>query len=397
MSTLPEGWSKVALGDVMQNTSRRFDFSDKDHVVFVNTGDVLEGNFLHANYISAEGLPGQAKKAIEKGDILYSEIRPKNKRYALVDFQPKDYVVSTKFMVLKRNDNVDLNFLYLLLTSHNMLRVFNANAEARSGTFPQITFDSISDIEIGLPPLDEQKSIANILSSFDDKIELLREQNKTLETLAQTLFKEWFVKFNFPGATGEMIDSELGEIPKGWRAGVLGEEFEITMGQSPKGDTYNEVSDGMVFYQGRAEFQERFPKRRLYTTDPKRIAKKFNVLMSVRAPVGDINVASEECCIGRGLSAIYSNHKSYALYKMKFLKTRLDTFESEGTVFGSINKTSLGNLEVVIPIKEIIENYEFLADSFDKKIFNNTMQIQILEKTRDTLLPKLMSGNIRIN
>jgi type I restriction enzyme S subunit len=234
-----------------------------------------------------------------------------------------------------------------------------------------------------------------MLSSFDEKIELLREQNKTLETLAQTIFKEWFVNFNYPDATGEMVDSELGEIPKGWRVGKLGDEFDIVMGQSPKGSSYNESGDGMVFYQGRAEFQSRFPQRRLYTTEPKRLAEKYDVLMSVRAPVGDINVASEKCCIGRGLAAIHSEKKAYALYKMMSLSSHFDLFESEGTVFGSINKKSLECIEVVIPSTEVINTFETVAWEVDKKVFNNTSQIQELSKLRDTLLPKLMSGQLR--
>src|SRR5690606_5152419 len=138
------------------------------------------------------------------------------------------------------------------------------------------------------------------------------------------LFKEWFVDFNFLNGKGKpykksggkMMESELGEIPEGWRVGSLDEEFEITMGQSPPGESYNEKEEGMIFFQGRTDFQERFPKTRLYTTDPKRIAEKFDVLVSVRAPVGDINVAFERCCIGRGLAAVAGKYKSYALYKV---------------------------------------------------------------------------------
>ena len=98
------------LREICENISRRFNFKEKEDVVFVNTGDVSNGKFLHHNRVSKEGLPGQAKKAVEYGDILYSEIRPANKRFALVDFDSKDYVVSTKFMVLKKNDRVDLDF-----------------------------------------------------------------------------------------------------------------------------------------------------------------------------------------------------------------------------------------------------------------------------------------------
>lgn len=253
--------------------------------------------------------------------------------------------------------------------------------------------------------IEEQKEIAKVLSSLDDKIELLREQNKTLEATAQTIFKEWFVNFNFPDengkpykdAGGKMIDSELGEIPEGWKVGKLGDEFEIIMGQSPSGESYNEKGNGMIFFQGRAEFQERFPKIRLYTTEPKRFAEKFDVLVSVRAPVGDINVAFDKCCIGRGVGAVRSGQKSYSLYKIMSLKEDFDKFEAEGTVFGSINKDGFLNIKVVISPREIVKNFEEVASSIDQKIFNNYSQIKTLSHLRDTLMPKLMSGNVMIN
>ena len=234
-------WKETTLGEIAKNVSRRFDFSNKGKVVFVNTGDVQEGKFLHKKHLNSEGLPGQAKKALKKGDILLSEIRPANKRYALVDFEADDYVVSTKFMVISGNELVDPKFLYLFLTSKYTLQEFQVIAESRSGTFPQITFDSVANFPILLPSIKEQKEIAAVLSSLDDKIELLREQNKTLEATAQTIFKEWFVNFNFPdenekpykNAGGKMIGSELGEIPEGWRVGKLGEIAFLKSGCSP--------------------------------------------------------------------------------------------------------------------------------------------------------------------
>jgi type I restriction enzyme S subunit len=269
---------------------------------------------------------------------------------------------------------------------------------------PRADWHFLEKTEWLIPPLPEQRAIAEVLSSLDDKIELLREQNKTLEATAQAIFKEWFVRFNFPNENGEpyataggkMIDSELGPIPEGWRVGRLGEEVKIVMGQSPNGESYNESGEGMIFFQGRADFQERFPKVRLFTTEPKKIAERFDVLVSVRAPVGDINVASESCCIGRGLASVSSNFKSYALYKVKSLQNILNKFETEGTVFGSINKDSLSDIEVIIPSKQVVTLFENFVSKFDQKIFNNFTQIQTLSTLRDTLLPKLMKGEIRV-
>ena len=184
-----------------------------------------------------------------------------------------------------------------------------------------------------------------------------------------------------------------------WTPGVLSDIAAITMGQSPKGDTYNEDRTGTVFFQGRAEFGFRFPTRRLYTTDPKRMAQTNDALMSVRAPVGDMNVAYEECCIGRGLAAIHSKdgHQSFVLYTMFNLSEQLNIFNGEGTVFGSINKDSLNAMPISIPPKEVLDAFESIVAPMDAVILNNYDEICRLEAIRDSLLPQLMSGELDVS
>jgi type I restriction enzyme S subunit len=257
-----------------------------------------------------------------------------------------------------------------------------------------ISQESLANIEIEIPDTDTQKEIAQILTSLDDKIELNLQMNQTLEAMAQAIFKEWFVNFNFPGFDGELVDG----LPKGWRMGKLGEGFNLIMGQSPPGTSYNEIGEGMVFYQGRTDFGFRFPTNRLYTTEPKRIAKPLDTLVSVRAPVGDINMANEICCVGRGLSSVRhkSDAYSFTYYMMKYLEPVFNGFEGEGTVFGSINKKNFESIEIIVPSDEIVSEFEIVANPIDDKILENTKQIESLTQTRDTLLPKLMSGNIEV-
>lgn len=187
-------------------------------------------------------------------------------------------------------------------------------------------------------------------------------------------------------------------MPSDWREGTLSEIANITMGQSPEGSSYREDGIGTVFYQGRAEFGSRFPSRRLYTTQPKRMATKGDVLMSVRAPVGDLNVAFESCCLGRGLAGIRTNsrHQSFVLYTMFALKSQLDMFNGEGTVFGSINKDAMASLKVLIPPHEVLSKFEELVNPMDATIEANYVEIRNLEAVRDELLPRLMSGEISI-
>ena len=178
---------EATLGGVAENASNTFDFSQISDVVFVNTGDVLCGDFLHSNRSSKVGLPGQAKKAIRKDDILFSEIRPGNRRYAYVDFDPVGYVVSTKFMVIRANEKIEPRILYQVLTSAEALQEFQIEAESRSGTFPQITFDSISRFKIILPPIEFQRKFVNQVAPLDKRIKANKEESRTLAALRDAL------------------------------------------------------------------------------------------------------------------------------------------------------------------------------------------------------------------
>jgi type I restriction enzyme S subunit len=282
--------------------------------------------------------------------------------------------------------------------------------------FNSLKCADIPNFKMPLPPLHEQKAIAHILGTLDDKIELNRRMNATLEAMAQTLFQSWFVDFDpvraklnghkpagLDAATAALFpahfqDSPLGHIPQGWMAGTLSEGFNLTMGQSPPGDTYNEDGNGIPFYQGRTDFGFRFPSRRIYCTAPTRFAKPGDTLVSVRAPVGDINMADEECCIGRGVAAV--RHKSGAIsftyYAMANLYPDFALFEGEGTVFGSINKQNFENLRFVIPPPEVVVAYEQFAKPLDEQIRTLEHQSCTLATLRDALLPKLLSGELSV-
>ena len=169
------------------------------------------------------------------------------------------------------------------------------------------------------------------------------------------------------------------------------------MGQSPVGSSYNEDGIGTVFYQGRAEFGWRYPSQRLCTTEPKRMAKAGDVLMSVRAPVGDLNLAYEDCCIGRGLAAIHCSRASFGLYLMRSLHKKLDAYNGEGTVFGSINGKALKELPIALPGIAAIDEFEKEAAPIDAQIRSNEAELRSLAALRDALLPKLMSGEIDVS
>ena len=211
----------------------------------------------------------------------------------------------------------------------------------------------------------------------------MRVLNKNLEQQAQAIYQQMF------------IDNPNSD----WTEGSLSDIADITMGQSPSGSSYNEDGIGTIFFQGRAEFGFRFPTTRLYTTEPKRMACTDDILMSVRAPVGDLNVAHTDCCIGRGLAAIHSktNQQSFVLYTMFSLKKQLDVFNGEGTVFGSINRSSLNDMPILIPADKVVEEFERIVAPMDAAIRNNYDEICRLQSVRDSLLPRLMSGELDVS
>ncbi|MFA7718129.1 MAG: restriction endonuclease subunit S [Candidatus Absconditabacterales bacterium] len=384
---LPSGWTETTLGEATKimsgSTPSTKNGSYRDgNIVRITPKDLSSHNSVYITKgernITKEGLVNSSAQLLPKNAILFSSRAPIG--YVAIAGTELTTNQGFKNVVCDERESHFKFFYYLLKNKAEYIEKMSSGS-----TFSEASATVMRSVTISLPPLPEQQAIAAVLSSFDDKIELLREENKTLEATAQGIFKEWFGKYK--------VDDEL---PKGWRVGKLGEEFDILMGQSPAGESYNENKEGMVFFQGRTDFTERFPTTRLHTTEPKRIANKFDVLVSVRAPVGDINIATETCCIGRGLAAVKSDNKSYCLYKIKSLKECFDAFETEGTVFGSINKDSFKNIEVIIPSGDFTKKFESIAHPMDLKIFNNYQQVQSLSKTRDELLPKLMSGEVRV-
>src|SRR3989338_6474963 len=185
-------WTKTLIGDLADSISETHSF-EKEQLIFLNTSDILQGKILHRSYSPRKNFPGQAKKAIRKGDILFSEIRPANGRYAYVDTQADDYIVSTKLMVIRARRGVLSRYLYHFLTSRQITNWLQHLAESRSGTFPQITFDEVASLEIDLPPKQIQGAIVEFIDAIDNKVELNRRMNETLEAMARAIFKSWFV------------------------------------------------------------------------------------------------------------------------------------------------------------------------------------------------------------
>lgn len=327
-------------------------------------------------HITELGLNNSSTKLLKAGDIIISA-RGTVGEIATIPF-PMAFNQSCYGLRAKK-EIVTADFLYYLI-KHN-IHVLKKNTHG--SVFDTITRDTFAGIEVDIPDMDSQTKIAEILSNIDEKIEVNVRINENLEQQAKAIYQQMF------------IDNASSD----WTEGTLRDIADITMGQSPSGSSYNEDGNGTVFFQGRAEFGFRFPTVRLYTTEPKRMACANDTLMSVRAPVGDLNVAHTDCCIGRGLAAIHSknNHQSFVLYTMFSLKKQLDVFNGEGTVFGSINRNSLNEMAILMPSSEKLDEFEALVAPMDAAIRNNCDEICRLEQLRDLLLPRLMSGELDVS
>ena len=226
--------------------------------------------------------------------------------------------------------------------------------------------------------------------------------------MAKQLYDYWFVQFDFPDENGKPYKSSGGKmiwdeklkkmIPEGWSGGCFSDIANITMGQSPDGSSYNEDGNGVIFYQGSTDFGIRFPSVRMYTTAPTRFAKRGDILMSVRAPVGAVNIANADCCIGRGLSAINAKIGTitYIYFVIHYLKVRFDNLNSAGTTFGSITKDELQELPVLVPSDDVLKLFESASRPIFDMQMNIGQEIEGLTLQRDELLPLLMTGQVSV-
>ena len=404
--------AKVDISSVDKKTKdgetpvRLCNFTDVYHNWAI-TSDMAE-TFMEASANSNE----IEKFTIKKGQVAFTKDSETRDDIGISTYIADDFddVILGYHCALITPDETKLCGKYLNAFMHSayIQRYFELNATG-SGMRYTLSLDALESMPLLLPPLEEQKRIGEIFSSLDKKISINRAINQNLEALAKQLYDYWFVQFDFPNEEGKPYKSSGGamvyneslkrNIPEGWNDGIFADIANITMGQSPDGSSYNETGEGEIFYQGSTDFGIRFPSVRMYTTSPTRFAKQGDILMSVRAPVGAVNIANTDCCIGRGLSAINSKIGSitYIYYVVHYLKVRFDNLNTAGTTFGSITKDELFNLPVVIPSNDVIERFEAICKPIFDKQMEIGFEIESLTKQRDELLPLLMNGQVSLN
>jgi type I restriction enzyme, S subunit len=398
-------WKTVQVGEIADSISVTHS-RKKEKLVFLNTSDVLLGKVLHQTYTDVCNWPGQAKKSIRRDDILLSEIRPANGRWAYIDFDPTDFVVSTKLMVIRAKfDHVFPRFLYHFLTGAQTIEWLQHLAESRSGTFPQITFDQVAELQLSLPPRSDQEAIARFLDCIDGKIELNRKQRETLEAMSRTLFKAWFVDFepvrakmqgrwqrgqSLPGMPAHLYDlfpdrlveSELGEIPEGWDVQRVSDVLTLAYGKSLPAGKRNQGEVPVYGSGGITGFHNEF------------LINGPAIIVGRKGTVGSLYWEELPCFpIDTVFFVQPVSPLHYCFYLLQTLPLR--EMNTDAAVPG-LNRENVYRLEVVAPPAMLVLAFAKIATRLRESITKNSKDSETLAQLRDTLLPKLISGELRV-
>lgn len=393
-------WKEVDICQLCDSVSETYK-GNASEVVLINTSDVLDGKCLNHEYVPNKKLKGQFKKTFRKGDILYSEIRPANKRFCFVDFEPKDYIASTKLMVLRAHEDIDPQYLYQILRSNDTLTQLQMLAESRSGTFPQITYSELSNIMVSLPSQKAQKNIVSILASLDRKIELNNKINADLEEMAQAIFKNWFVDFE-PFKDGKFVDSELGMIPEGWKVGRLTEIASYMNGLAMQKFPPENNEDSLPVLKIK-ELGQGF-----CGTDSDRCS--CNLKDECKIHDGDVIFSwsgtllvdvwcGGDCGLNQHLFKVTSKDYPkwfYYYWTKHHLREFIHIAKDKAVTMGHIKRGHLEEAMVAIPDNDSMEKAHELFEPILSKMISLRLESSRLSSLRDTLLPRLMSGEIEV-
>ncbi len=421
MSNLPEGWVETTLAEVVSHLGDGLHGTPKydaeGEYYFINGNNLRDGRIVFTKDTKRTSVEEfkKYKKDLNNRTLLVSINGTLGN---VAEYNDEKCFLGKSACYFNVLGDVSKLFIKYTLTNRHFQKYIDRLAGGT--TIKNVSLKTMREYPINLPPLPEQKAIADVLSSFDEKIELLREQNKTLETLAQMIFKEWFCEFEFPqthpspdlsqrergykSSGGEMVESELGLIPKGWRVERLGDALEVKRGGSPRpikdyisdsGYHWLKISDAtatsspFIF-----EVKEHIKKEGLKKTT---LLKKGSLVLSNSATPGVPKFLELDSCIHDGWlhfpsTNIFSYHYLY-LFFQHIRKPLLQ--QGNGSVFKNLKTDILKDWMMVVPDIETMDGFNELIVPIFEKIKNNASQIQTLSKARDTLLPKLMSGQVR--
>ena len=408
-TNIPKGWKMTTLGEAAELSKSQWSPGNQDYkyigLEHINQDDLTINGFGFSSKLESN------KFYFKKNDVLFGKLRPYFRKVWKAKF---DGVCSTDIWVIHAKEGNSQDFIFYFFANPEIV---NKSTDASIGTrMPRADWRYLRNLEYSFPPLLEQRAIAAALSSLDDKIELLREQNKTLEAIAQAVYKQWFVDFEFPdehsnpykSSGGKMVKSELGDIPEVWRVGYLGDNIIASLlktgidnfeGEKIYLDTASVQGSNIVDLKNKIIFRQR-PSRA--NMQPKINSIWFAKMKnSKKALFFDIYSEWEldNFILSTGFAGL--DVKGYALYYLwNFIIS--DRFELEkdnfcnGTTMQAINNENIQKMKILIPAEEILILFSNIVRPLYQKVHLNWMSIQILSALRDSLLPKLISGKIRV-
>lgn len=399
-----EEWKECKLGDICKSNINSY--SEKDNWAFVNyldTGNITENKISDIQFIdlSSESLPSRARRKVQINDIIYSTVRPNQKHFGIIKNQPENFLVSTGFAVLHINKTIaDPNFVFYNLIQNENTETLHAIAEQTTSAYPAIKPSDIENLSIKLPPLPTQQKIAAILSSLDDKIELNNKINTNLEQQAVALFKNWFVDFEPFG----------GKMPEGWKEVEFRDVSEnITDGvhntvvDDPNGEylllSCKNIKGGFLTISSseRKINKETFEKLRKRTK-----LAKGDILLSSVGTVGEMYLLNETPNyyeFQRSVAIIKPNISLISpafLYESMLFQKDTIIHSAHGAVQQCIFISDVGDFTTILPTIDIIEKFTKIVQPMLDTITANQHENQKLSNMRDTLLPKLMNGEIEV-
>lgn len=404
------GWKRYKLEDILSKTidnrGKNPPFSDTGYSYIDTTCIVGDNRYpsyaLVRKYVSKETYENWFRSGHpRRNDLLIATVGANIGKICLMDDTPACIAQNT--IGLRIDVAVaDPIFAYYVLSSNEIQS--NLKSLDIGSAQPSIKVPHLLNLSVALPPLSTQSRIAAILSALDDKIELNRQINATLEAIAQAIFKEWFVDLNFPGATGEMVESELGMIPHGWWVEKLGEIVEVKGGTTPStkeerfwnGENYWATPKDLSNLSSPILLTT---ERKITTEGAKQIGSGIlpsgTLLLSSRAPIGYLAISDIPVSINQGFIAINAKATSN-LFILHWLKENMETIigRANGSTFLEISKTNFREIELVIPDTQITQMFEKVIAPIFEQIKVNMQESITLATLRDSLLPKLMNGEI---
>lgn len=361
-------------------------------ILYLDTGSITRGKIDSFQEYELSKAPSRAKRLVKNNDIVYSTVRPIQRHYGFIVNPPKNLVVSTGFAVIETKvHHAEPLFIYYFLTSDEIVETLDVTAEASTSAYPSLKPSDIETLDILLPTISEQRAIASILSSLDDKIDLLHRQNQTLEAMAEALFRQWFVE----------------EAEEGWEEGVLYDVISVKGGTTPS-TKKSEYWDGDIYWTSPRDLSNHTSvfifdtKRKITERGLVKIGSGLlpigTVLLSSRAPIGYLAITEIPLAINQGYIAIVCDKVVSNYFIYLWCKVNMEEIQNlgNGSVFQEIAKSVFKEISITIPPPPLLDDFDKTVNPVFSKIKKNQQQIRTLEKLRDTLLPKLMSGEVRI-